>query len=121
MVSRATLTLHTFLFASFVIASRTASALLLWCPGVLEGKVVVIAGVILAVLVIGSWPAFGGECPFTAWENDARKREGRRVYRGPCIDHYARAWFGITLRGQTSTCVLVLLLLLPIVLGALHW
>ncbi len=120
MKARTILFIHTVLFTLFCASSVTISFLLLAHPGFIGGKIVVFSYSILAVLVVGSWPIFGG-CPFTAWENDFRKREGKSPYTGPCIDHYANEWFHISLPAKLSTYLLVLILVLPIVLGITRW
>jgi hypothetical protein len=120
MKSKTILTIHTLLFFSFVAVSLSLSMILFWYPGAVPGKIVVIGYSILAILVIGSWPTFGG-CPFTVWENNFRKREGRKVYSGACINHYAKEWFGIILPSKFGTYLLIALLVLPIIFGFIHW
>lgn len=90
-------------------------------PQVFTGKAVVIGFTILALLVLGSWPLYGGECPFTVWENNFRKREGKKAYREACIDRYAARGFGIKLPKYFSTYLSVALLILPIAVGLAHW
>ena len=88
---------------------------------IFTGKAVVMGFAALALLVVGSWPLYGGECPFTVWEHRARKREGKKSYRGACINHYAKKWFGLRLHKHASTVLLIALFLLPVLFGLAHW
>lgn len=66
-----------------------------------------------------SWPFFHGMCFMTLWENNLRRREGRRTYRGGCMDHYLNAWFGVTPPKGVVTALLLFCAALPIVVRIL--
>jgi hypothetical protein len=120
MKARAILTIHTILFLLFVAVSIGSPFIVVWYPDIFVGKYIVVTAGVLMLLVIGSWPLCGG-CPFTVWENRFKKKAGHAPYIGPCIDHYAARWFGLRFPGNASTLLLVGLLLLPIVVGIVHW
>ncbi len=125
MKARTILLIHTIFFFSFTTLSLASPFLMAYHPDVFSGKVFVFAFGLLALLTIGSWPLYRGDfpgaCPFTVWENNARKREGKKPYRGACIDRYARKWFGIHLPKHFTTWFPVGVLILPIVLGIAYW
>ncbi|HEY4487193.1 MAG TPA: DUF2784 family protein [Candidatus Paceibacterota bacterium] len=121
MRSLITLAVHTILFFSFAIGSIVCSFILVEYPGVLAGKTVVIGFIVIALFVLGSWPIYGGACPFTVWENNFRKRERKKPYKEACINHYAQKWFSIRLPKNAHTWLPIALLILPIVIGIAHW
>jgi Protein of Unknown function (DUF2784) len=69
----------------------------------------------IGVLILGSWYFYSGECPLTVWENDFRKKEGLQPYTEPCMDRYARKWFGLKLPPHFSDIVPVAVILIPLV------
>ncbi|HEY4526314.1 MAG TPA: DUF2784 family protein [Candidatus Paceibacterota bacterium] len=121
MRSFLTLAIHTVLFFSFSIGSIVCTYLLLAHPEILAGKTVVIAFTVIAFLVLGAWFVDGGPCPFTVWENNFRKKEGKRPYKDACINHYARGWFGMKLPERAHTWLPLGFLILPIVVGIMSW
>jgi|SRR3989344_8596643 len=118
--ARFILAIHTMIFISLVCGSFALPFLIYQYPDIFVGKYVVITMGVLALLVVSSWPLYGG-CPFTIWENTFKKEAGQPSYSGPCIDHYAALWFGIHLPPRVSTGMLIVLLALPIIAGATHW
>ena len=119
MTSKAIRNFHATVLSLFVIISLASPFLSAWYPGLFSIEYVIGAGAIMFLTLV-SWQVFGG-CPFTVWENRLREREKRgSSYRGPCIDHYARAWFDITLPRKLSMVVLVLLFVLLIASGFFH-
>src|SRR3989338_2918390 len=103
MRSRLILAIHAISFFSFAIGSIASSYILIEYPGLLSGKTVVITFIALALLVLGSWPLYNGDCQFTVWENNFRKREGKKPYKEACINHYAKKWFSIRLPKNAHT------------------
>lgn len=120
MSSRFYLILHTLLIVLFDVGSVGTAYILIQYPEVVSGKMVVMAFVTIGILFIGSWPLFGG-CPFTVWENGARKREGKKPYSDACMMRYARRWFGWKMTRNEDTWIPVGFLLLPIIAGLLNW
>lgn len=120
MSARVVLAIHASVFFSFAAASLASPLLIYSYPDVFAGRYVVAGAGILMLLVIGSWPLFGG-CPFTMWENKLRMEESGTPYSGPCIDHYAIRWFSIRLPAQLSTAGLIVLLALPMIAGVVNW
>ena len=113
------LVIHTVIFVLFVSITLIFTYIGIQHPAVFSGYGLLIPAC-FALAVTSSWKIFGG-CPITVWENELREREKRGSgYAGPCIDHYARAWFGLRLPSGLSGGVLVILLILPLI-AALIW
>lgn len=113
MRSGSILVLHTIVFFLFIMVSLSSPFVAIRYPTVFSGPYVFVGAALVMLVVISSWGIAGG-CPFTAWENAARRREGREIYGGGCIERYSFQWFNITLPRHFSTVVLVFLLLLPV-------
>ena len=107
------LVLHTIVFFLFMVVSLSSPFVAFRYPTVFNGPYALIGAALVMFVVISSWGIAGG-CPFTAWENAARRREGREIYGGGCIERYSFQWFNITLPRHLSTIVLVFLLSLPV-------
>lgn len=121
MKAKTILIIHTVFFFSFTGLSLASPFLMAYYPDVFTGKAFVIGFGTLAILVTGSWLIDGGPCPLTVWENNARKREGKKPYKDACIDRYAGQWFGITPPKYFSTWFPVAVLILPIMFGIAYW
>lgn len=118
MTSKGVLAIHTTVFALFVIAALSSPLLAIYHPALFSPQNLFALG-ILALLVIGSWPLFGG-CPFTVWEKNLREREAQgSAYTKPCMDYYAYVWFGLHLPPHLNDVILIALLLLPVASGLL--
>ena len=121
MRSKIILVVHTVFFLSFATASLASPFLMAYYPRLFTGKGVIVGFSAFALLAAGSWPLYGGECPFTVWEHTFLKREGKRAYKGACINHYADKWFGMRLHRHAGTVILVVLFLVPMVVGFIRW
>jgi hypothetical protein len=121
MISKRILIFHTILFTTFVIGSILSSIVVVFFPELLSGRHLFYFLIVLAVLIVGSWPLFGG-CPFTKWENYHREREkpGSR-YHGECIVMYAEKWFGVSLPQKFGVYISVFFLILPTVVSIFYW
>ena len=121
MKSKYILILHTTLFTTFVIGSIMASIAMVFFPEFLSGRYLFYFLMVLAVLIIGSWPLFGG-CLFTKWENHYRELESLGLtYRGSCVIRYAKKWFNINLPGRLDVYILIILFILPAVTALFNW
>ncbi len=116
MFSRFILLTHTAIFGSLVVGSLGSPVLNLLYPEEFSQYFLWAVGVLI-LIIISSWFMYGGDCPLTVWENNARKREGRPTYKGSCIDHHAKLWFGWTPPRSFSTIVPVGVLLVPLIVG----
>lgn len=118
MTSKNILFIHTAIFTLFVLASLGSPIIATRYPEFFSPKNTLILA-ILAVLILTTWSIFGG-CPFTVWENRFREKESAgSAYKDPCLKHYAKKWFDITLHGRLSDSIIIFLLLLPILSGLL--
>ncbi len=116
MTSKGILFIHTTVFTLFVMASLGSPFIAIHYPKFFSLKKIVIIA-ISGILVILSWPIFG-DFPFTVWENKKRESEvSGSSYRGSCISHYLKAWFGVRIPRNLVTAILIFLLLLPILSG----
>jgi hypothetical protein len=114
MTSKIILAIHTALFTAFAGASLGSPFVRIVYPGIFSGPYVSASIIAISIAVAGFWKIYG-ECPLTVLENNLRRREGRESYSGPCVDRYAREWFGLTLPSKFSTNALYILLALLIV------
>ncbi|MBI5470681.1 DUF2784 family protein [Candidatus Kaiserbacteria bacterium] len=120
MNSKQMLVLHVVIFATFVAVSFELSYYVLQHPESISITYLGLGTLIFAIIVVGSWPLFGG-CLFTTWENKRRSREGRATYTEPCIDHYVYRWIGFRFPGKSSTYMLIVLLVLPLATRVWSW
>lgn len=114
IMSRAVLVLHTLVFASLVVVCLASPLIALSYPDAFNTYVLWFFGAI-GVLILGSWYVYAGQCPLTVWENNLRKKEGKRPYTEPCMDRYALQWFGIRLPRRFSDIFPIAILLIPVV------
>lgn len=112
-MSKRTLFVHTVVFFVLVIGCFLSPLIAYAYPEAFRFYALWVFGGI-GVLILGSWYVYGGDCPLTVWENNFRKREGRKTYAGSCIDHYAKRWFGLTLPRHFSGIFPVAILLIPL-------
>ena len=121
MKSKYILILHTTLFTIFVISSVVLSAVVIWFPALLPGKYLFYAALVLAGLFVILSLRFGG-CPFTTWENYLRERERPgSAYHGSCMVRYEKKWFNMNLPGSFDIYIPAAFIILPTVVGLLHW
>jgi hypothetical protein len=121
MKSKHILILHTILFTTFVIGSILSSIVVIFFPELLSGRHLFYFLIVLAVLIIGSWPLFGG-CPFTKWENYHRERENPgSAYSGSCIVRYLKKWFNVNFPEKFHVLIPITFLILPAVVSVLYW
>jgi hypothetical protein len=117
------LAFHTLFFISFSVGTLGSPLIAVLHPEISPWDFISATG-ILIIFVVASWVLYKGECPFTVWENTFREQERRgSSYREPCIDHYARKWFGYRFPGTpgvVSTIMLLVFMLVPAITGALR-
>ena len=70
----------------------------------------------MGLLLKIAWEVFGG-CPLTVWENNARRREGRRTYKESCTNHYTEKWFGWRPPEWFSSALPFTALAIPLITG----
>ncbi|MBX4205081.1 MAG: DUF2784 domain-containing protein [Candidatus Doudnabacteria bacterium] len=116
MTSRQVLALHTTLFIVFMITMGSTPFLAMIYPQFFSSAFFLPTVVLGMALTLASWKLYGG-CPFTVWENQARTKEGKEIYLGSCLPHYARLWFGLEIPTAIFNAILVAFLLLPIGVG----
>ncbi len=116
MLSRLTLLVHTVLFFGFSLVCLATPWIKAAYPAEFAHYFLWVIGVLI-VGIIGSWFFYGGDCPFTVWENNARQREDRPVYKEPCTDHYAKRWFGWQPPWWFNWVVPLIFLVVPLYVG----
>jgi len=116
-MSRLVLFFHTLVLTGLVIACLLSPVFALNYWIIFDTYVLRVFGGI-GVLTLATWYVYGGECPFTVWENSFRKSEGKQIYTEPCMDRYALRWFGLTLPRRFSDIFPIAILLIPLVTRA---
>ena len=112
-MSRFILTLHTLVLSALVIGCLASPFIALSYRDFFNTySLWIFCGI--GVLTLATWYFYSGECPFTVWENNFRKREGKRTYTEPCMDRYAHEWFGLTLPRRFSDIFPIAILLIPL-------
>lgn len=113
-MSRLVLFLHTFVFSALVTGCLASPFVAANYPDFFRAYSLWVFGAI-GVLILASWHFYKGACPFTVWENSFRKTEGKQIYTGPCMDRYAKEWFGLKLPSRFSDIFPIAILFIPLV------
>ncbi|MEK7601060.1 MAG: DUF2784 family protein [Patescibacteria group bacterium] len=114
IISRLILAFHTLVLFALVVVCIASPLVASSYPDAFNTYVLWFFGAI-GVLILGSWYVYAGQCPLTVWENGFRKSEGRKTYAEPCMDRYAREWFGVRLPWRFSDIFPIAILLIPVV------
>lgn len=113
MKARGILVLHSVFFFGLVAGCLASPFFALAYPQAFDTySLWVFVG--LGIAILGSWYVYAGECPFTVWENNFRKKEGLQPYSEPCMNRYSKRWFGITTSRRFSDIFPIAILLIPI-------
>lgn len=107
------LALHTLFLCGLVIGCLVSPFIALSYPEAFNFYALWVFGG-LGVLILGSWYIYRGECPLTVWENQFKKIEGRETYAEPCMDRYAKRWFGVRLPWRFSDIFPIAILAIPL-------
>ena len=114
MTSRLLLFIHLVLVLLIVICGLSAPVVALLYPNFFVDLYFPVVETCIITTML-SWPFFHGMCFMTQWENRLLRREGRRTYRGGCMDHYSRLWFGWTPPKGAATALIFTCSLVPVV------
>jgi len=112
-MSRIVLFLHTLVFSALVLGCLASPIIAASYPDFFRAYSLWFFGGI-GILILASWYFYKGACPLTVWENNFRESEGKKAYAEPCMDRYAKQWFGMTLPKRFSDIFPVAILLIPL-------